>query len=377
MSKEEILSYQERWMRPVGIVALLGAFLVVASVVAGRAGIPNPSDSAEQLLNYQDHSGQLVLSAVLASLGILSFGAPLYFLFRSALARPLPERPGDERQPRRMRGFIGAFVIIGPLFVALQGTLFSLSLNDVSDTFAAGLPAKEAQARQNAAKGAPARSSNGTATTTAPVTRTTTSTTTTPKGTPTTKTTTETIPKGACTKPVSDCVDDARSNYVDDTVRDSSFYTPAQVTGFFGALMLLGGAIYTFIWSLRTGLLTRFMATLGIIFTAALLVIPQLGPLGLLLWFAVLGLMFLGVWLRPLPPAWDAGEAIPWLRPDQDIGPPPDRGGADGTVEGSGREVSERPLPEEGQMTGEPAEPPQPAYGETQGQRRKKRKRRD
>src|SRR4051794_19964182 len=319
MSKDEILRFQARWMRPAGIAALLGSFLIVASVIAGRVGITSPDNSTEQLLNYQDHGGQLVLSAVLSSLGILCFAAPLYFLFRSALARPLPARPDDARQPPRMRGFVGAFVIIGPLFVALQGTLLSLALNDVSDKFVAGLPAKEAQARENAAKGAPARSPNGTATTSAPVTRTTTTTTTTPKGTPTTASKVETIPKGACTKSVNDCVDDARDDYVDDTVRDSSFYTPAQVTGLLGALMLLGGGIYTLVWARRTGLLTRIMATLGILFTAALLVFPPLGPFGLLIWFAVLGLMFLGVWPRPLPPAWAAGEAVVWPRPGDDI----------------------------------------------------------
>jgi hypothetical protein len=68
-----------------------------------------------------------------------------------------------------------------------------------------------------------------------------------------------------------------------------------------------------------------------------------------------------------LPPAWAAGEAIPWERPGDDLGPPPEPG-PPGTVEGSGREVSEGPLAQEG----EPEQPP----GESQGQRRKKRKRR-
>ena len=69
--------------------------------------------------------------------------------------------------------------------------------------------------------------------------------------------------------------------------------------------------------------------------------------------------------------AWDAGEAIPWANRG-DIGPPPEERGDAGTVEGTGREVSEQPLPENGQ----PDQPPEPPYGETQGQRRKKRKRR-
>jgi hypothetical protein len=370
MSKEDISRFQQRWMRPVGIAAVLGSLLIVVSLVIAQVGVPSPDNSAEQLLNYQDHGAQLVLSAVLTGLGILSFAPPLYFLFRSAFARPLPEQPDDARQAPRMRGFVGAFVILGPLFVALQGPLISLAFNDVVDQFAAGLPAKEAQARQNAAKGAPARSDNGTATTSAPATHTTTSVTTTPKGKATTTTRTETVPKGACTKPVSDCVDDARNNYVDDTVRDSSFYSPAQATGVLGAVLLLGSAIYTLLWSLRTGLLTRPMAILGMIFVVALLLIPSIGPIGLLLWFAALGLMFLGAWPRPLPPAWGAGEAIPWVRPGEEAEPPSGQPGPGGTVEGSGREVSERPLPEDG--TPDDGQP----IGETQGQRRKKRKRR-
>jgi hypothetical protein len=110
------------------------------------------------------------------------------------------------------------------------------------------------------------------------------------------------------------------------------------------------------------------MATLGMVFIAALVLIPSLGPIGIVLWFAVLGLMLAGWWIRSLPPAWAAGEAIPWLRPGE---PPPDQAGGGappGTVEGSGREVSETPPPENGEAAEQPAE--------TQGQRRKKRKRR-
>jgi hypothetical protein len=117
---------------------------------------------------------------------------------------------------------------------------------------------------------------------------------------------------------------------------------------------------------MRTGLLTRFMATIGMVFIAALVLLPQLGPFGMILWFAVLGLMLSGWWVRPLPPAWAAGEGIPWPRPGEEPGPPSED--RPGTVEGSGREASERPLPEEGPPPEEPRETP--------GQRRKKRKRR-
>jgi hypothetical protein len=106
------------------------------------------------------------------------------------------------------------------------------------------------------------------------------------------------------------------------------------------------------------------------------LIIPLFPPIpGLVLWFAVIGLMFLGLWPRPLPRAWGAGEAIPWQRPGDDLGQAGAQG-PPGTVEGSGREVSEAPLPEDAGANGDAAGAGDQAPGETQGQRRKKRKRR-
>jgi hypothetical protein len=380
MSKEEIRSFQERWMRPAGIAAIFGAFLIVGSVIAGRAGIPAADGTAEQLLNYQDHAGQLQFSAILSGLGILTFAFPLWFLFRSALARPLPERVAVEgRKTARMRGFLGAFVIAGPLFVALQGILLSFVLADASDKYVAGVAEVEAKARAAAAEGAPARNENGVSTVTTTATLTTTTTATTAKGATKPTTTTQTIPEGACTKPVEDCVDDAKDDFAEDQITDAGAYTAANVTGLFGALMFLGGGIYTLVWCMRTGLLTRPIATIGMIFIAALLLIPPLGPFGLLLWFAFLGLMLAGWWPRPLPPAWEALEAVPWPRAGEDLGPPVERPPSSttpsgttpsGTVEGSGREVSEPPLPEESPADG-------PTLGGTQGERRKKRKRRN
>ena len=139
---------------------------------------------------------------------------------------------------------------------------------------------------------------------------------------------------------------------------------------FVGLFSLVFALIYIPLWCMRTGLLTRFWAMLGLALGVSLLLVP-VGIFGLVLWFAAVGAMLARWWPTPLPPAWDAGEAIPW--PGRDgIGPTPEERGDAGTVEGTGREVSEQPLPENGQ----PDQPPEPPYGETQGQRRKKRKRR-
>jgi hypothetical protein len=311
MARQEILDFQARWMRPAGIAAIVAAALLVASGVVGSVG--SPDDTAEQLELYQDHAGRFAGAAVISGLGLILLTFPLYFVFRSALVRA-----------DRMRGFLGPLIVIGAVLVAVQGVLFSLGLKDASDRYVDGVAAVEAKARQDVAGAAQ-------------------------PGT------------------VEQRVSDARDNFAEDEVNDSSNVESARVIGLVGGLALVGGAVYTLVWAMRTGLLTRFMATLGMVFIAALVVIPQLGPIGMVIWFAILGLMLAGWWIRPLPPAWAAGEAIPWPRPGEDLGPPPEEG-PPGTVEGSGREVSEEPLPEDGAGAEQPRETP--------GQRRRKRKRR-
>jgi hypothetical protein len=345
MSREQILDFQARWMRPAGIAAILGAAVLVASVAVGSVG--SPDDTAERLEQYQDDGGRLTLASVISGVGLILLATSLYFIFRSALARA-----------DRMRAFLGPLIVIGALLVGIQGVMISLGLKDASDRYAAGVSAVEANARQDATQaqqpppetGAPGK--GGTTGGTVPTA---------------TGTTTGTTAGAAQPMPVEERVSDARDNFAEDEVDDSSAVRTGQLIGLLGGLALIGGAIYTLVWAMRTGLLTRFMATLGMVFIAALILLPALGPIGMILWFAVLGLMLAGWWVRPLPPAWAAGEAIPWPKAGDDLGPPAEERDAD-TVEGSGRGVSETPLPERGA----PAEQPR----ETPGQRRRKRKRR-
>ncbi len=312
MPRTQILEFQARWMRPAGIAGIVAAALLVVAGVVGSVG--SADDTAEQLELYQDHAGRLELSSVISGLGLLLVSIPLYFLFRSAFARS-----------DRMRSFAGPLIALGALLVAVQGVLFALGLKDASDQYVAGVPAVEAKARQAA-----------------------------------------TTSGAAQPRSVEDRVSDAKDDFAEDQVQDSGKTQIAVFIRLFGGLALLAGAVYTLVWTMRTGLLTRFMATLGMIFIGTLLLIPQLGLFGLILWFAVLGLMLAGWWIRPLPPAWAAGEAIPWPRPGDEVETPPAEG-PPRTVEGSGREVSEPPLAENGATTQQP---------EGRGQRRKKRKRR-
>ncbi len=76
---------------------------------------------------------------------------------------------------------------------------------------------------------------------------------------------------------------------------------------------------------MRTGLLTRFWGSLGIALgVAALLLLIQFT----LLWFLYFGLLVLGWVPGGRPPAWAAGEAIPWPTPGEkaaaEISPKPE-----------------------------------------------------
>lgn len=361
-SKQELLAFQARWLRRAGLAGLVGAFIVAASVGLQQVGlnVPSGKSDADQLVFEHAHSSRLIYSSILQALGLMAFVVPLLFLFRSANGRAA-----------RMRGAFAGLVVLGPLAFGLGLALSSVGSTKAADKFHTQEPAVVQHARQQAeqaqaAKAAPAKSAPKTqaTTTVATTTASTGSTTINLNGTTTT-----------VAAPVTpDQADsNARENLADHINKHTTLLIVGGLISTIGVLSLVFGMIYTNLWAMRTGLLSRFWGALGMAF-GLFLVIPLFPPIpGLVLWFAAIGLMFLGLWPRPLPPAWAAGEAVPWQRRGDDLGPPTSERGPSGTVEGSGREVSEQPLPENGQSD----QPPEPPYGETQGQRRKKRKRRD
>jgi hypothetical protein len=346
-SKQELLDFQARWMRPAGICAILGALIIAVSLpLQPSAGGDN---DAEQLTDLNDQSTELIFGqGILIGVALLLFIPLLYVLIRAA----------QGRTERVRRGMV-VLAFIGPVLFAISGVMVSVALNDIAGKFVDQAPAKERQAREQAAA-AQAAAATGAAgerskqgDTTSPGT-----TTTTPQQT----TTTPRTPEQAASQ--------ARDDLADDLINDSGLLQAGQLLRFVGLLSLVFALIYIPLWAMRTGLLTRFWAMLGLALGVSLVVLP-VGIFGLVFWFAIVGLMLARWWFTPLPPAWDAGEAIPWPSAGGDIGAPPEDRGGSGTVEGSGREVSEQRLPE----NGEPGEV-QPQPGETQGERRKKRKRR-
>lgn len=142
-----------------------------------------------------------------------------------------------------------------------------------------------------------------------------------------------------------------------------------QALGLFVALALTVGMIATMVATMRAGLLPRWLAVLGIF--AGLLFLPLFGSSTFQLiptfWMVAVGILFLGRLPGGDPPAWAAGEAIPWptqaeLREQREQGA---RGAkAPGGKAGAPENGSE------GQIAREPA---LPQAGGRSGRRRKRR----
>jgi len=88
--------------------------------------------------------------------------------------------------------------------------------------------------------------------------------------------------------------------------------------GLLAGLALAAGMIATMINALRVGLIPRWMSFLGI-FTGLFIFLPVGAELQVIpaLWLVMMGIMFLGKWPKGTPPAWAAGEAVPWQTPAQ------------------------------------------------------------
>lgn len=139
---------------------------------------------------------------------------------------------------------------------------------------------------------------------------------------------------------------DAGVDRADDLVADSGLLQFGGFTGLAGLAAFAFGLIYAALYAMRTGLLTRFSGTLGMAFGAAFLLSAFLGPIGFLgmtMWVAVVGLQARGAWPGIRPPAWDAGEAVPWPAPGESPPrtSPPEQEASPEDFEGTATEVEE------------------------------------
>lgn len=274
-SKAEVGAREKRWAVPVGVASILAVILLIVARPLNVSG----DGSADFLREAHDHAGNVVLSGAIQVVAFLLLMLPLVYLFRAVAAR------SDRVRPQ----LIG-LVVVAPLFLALSSGLSIGVTSEAADQFAAGdanleLTPKEAkeecvEERQDEGKGFLADEYDPT------------------KGE---------SPLAACEQRKSE--DDAASN----AVTEASLAPIATGLGIAGALGFAVALLYSGLWAMRTGLLPRFWGSLAMVAGIAFL----LGPLFLvtLVFFVYFGLLALGVVPGGRPPAWEAGEAVPWPTP--------------------------------------------------------------
>lgn len=277
-SKAEILEWESRWAKPVAAATLLAVGLLVASVFVG--GAVSGDGEAEVLRSTHEHSSAVTATSLLQALGFALFAVPLFYLFRAAEAR--------SEQVRRQ--FV-ALIVVAPLFLAISSGLSAAARNDAASTFVAG-DAKPTLTRGEAKKECVSeRDELGSEDFAA-----------------------EFEPKGGETA-LAACEDRQIEDDAAVEARNEAS-TASAVSGFgiAGALGLAVALFYVGLWSMRTGLLGRFWASLGMALGVA--IVFGLFPLALV-WFLYLALL-IAAWLPGgRPPAWEAGEAIPWPTPGE------------------------------------------------------------
>jgi hypothetical protein len=303
MDKQATLAWEQRWARPVGLATLLAVALLIASVIA-IASIGGGGE-AESLRSVHDHGSSVALSGGLQAAAFLLLVAPLVYLFKAAAART----------PRMRRQFLG-LVIAAPIFLCVASLLNVAAADNAASDFAAGksttsLSLKEATRECESERKEDAsafKDEYGGAGASQVVDG---------HG----RAGADSAELGRCAKTKRE--DDKAQN----AIHDASPRSLAEALHIGGGLALAFAMVYSCLYAMRAGLLSRFWGSLGI----ALGVAAALGLFQFtLLWFIYFGLLACGWVPRGRPPAWAAGEAIPWPSPGesaaQQLEPPEDLG---------------------------------------------------
>jgi hypothetical protein len=313
----QLLAREKLWETRAGLAALVGGILALAGFVLLQTSLSGGDANFEGLTEAHDKSSTIWLSGVTTLVGYALLTGPLLYLFRAA----------QGRSERVRNQFIG-LVFLGPILLGIAGLALAAGTQQAANTYLDGkadstLTPKEARSdcrEDKKDKGA--------------------------------KEFAEEFEAEGPAGRLAACQSQKREeDLASNAIKDSSIVTAGQFMGFAGGLSLVVALFYTCLWSLRTGLLSRFWGSLGMAVGVAALI--GLTPLALL-WFVYLGFLLLGRVPGGKPRAWAGGEAIPWPTPGE-------KAAAD--LEGS---------PGEDPLVEDPVEPPAGDGGE-----RRKRKQRD
>lgn len=111
--------------------------------------------------------------------------------------------------------------------------------------------------------------------------------------------------------------------HAESLIQDQGTFDAAQGFTFAGTLGFVVGVVYTALYAMRVGLLTRFWGSLGMALGVSLLF---LGFIGILVFVIALGLIIAGAWPGGRPAAWETGTAVPWPKPGEQAADQPGSG---------------------------------------------------
>jgi len=275
MHRSQVVAGEERWRMPTVLATFGAVALLLASVIIGSS--LGGGGEADSLRDLHDHASTVTLVSVIQALGFLLLAMPLLYLFRAV----------RERSPRVRAQFL-PLVMLAPLALSVAGVMNGAAANDAATAFVNGEGTssltraeaiKECRAEQQDDASA-FRDDFGTG-------------------------------SGA----LSDCATTQIENdRAEDAIKGTSLRKIAEVIQFGGLLALAFALIYCCLNGMRVGLLSRFWGALGIaIGAASIFGLFQLG----IIWFIYFGLLVAGWLPGGRPPAWAAGEAVPWPSPGE------------------------------------------------------------
>lgn len=304
--KQGVIERERRWAPLVALASLLAVvFLIAAYGVSPTSG----KGAAEALRSVDAHTSSVVLSGLLRAAGYALLVIPLVYLFRAARSRS-----------ERVRSGLIGLVIVAPLFLTVSTGLTGFAEKEAAQQFVAGEAqstvstkqadeAKEKCEEDRKEEGAKEFAEENEAR----------------KG--------ET-PLVACRRQETE--DDEAKN----ALGEASLIPFITGFGIAGSLGLVVAFFYTNLWAMRTGLLSRFWGSLGMAAGVTFL----LGPLFIigLVWLAYFALLAIGKLPGGRPPAWPAGEAVPWPTPGEkaaaELEGEPESAGSEGEAAGPGAE---------------------------------------
>jgi hypothetical protein len=259
------------------MATLVAVVLIIASLFVSNV---SGTGDAEVLRSVDANSGSAMLSAVMRAVAFALLAFPLVYLFRAARARS-----------DRVRTQLIGLVVVAPLFLGLSSGFQALAQQEAADEFVAGEAKSTLTAKEANEDCADEKKDDGE------------------------DHLVDEYEPAKGESPLQACETTKREDDEASNAQTEAAFTPfATGLGIAGGLGFVVALFYSCLWAMRTGLLSRFWGSLGMALGVAALF--GLMPF-VLLWFLYLGVLLLDRLPGGRPPAWAAGEAIPWPTPGE------------------------------------------------------------